>query len=105
MNKVIEEIAAERQRQIDEEGFDERHDDQFHQKRELSFAAICYAAPEPIYVFRSHSQAQHLYSDPWPWHVKWDKREQHDLRRRLIIAAALIAADIEQLDREHAERE
>lgn len=104
MRKVIEEIAVERQRQIDEEGFDERHDDQFHQQRELSLAAICYAAPEKIYVHRCHSDATHLYTDPWPWHAKWDKRDTHDLRRRMIIAASLLVADIERLDREREER-
>lgn len=96
---VIEEVAAERQRQIEEEGFDEDHDDAYHSRRELSLAAICYAAPEPVYTHQS-TQYAHSFVDPWPWDQAWDKRQKHDQRRRLVIAAALLVADIERLDRE-----
>ena len=97
--KIIKEIEKERIRQIEDEGFTEKQDRFNHQKYELSLAAICYAATEQVYILRSSSQV-HSFQDPWPWHVKWDKRATHNKRKKLIIAAALIAAEIERIDRE-----
>lgn len=94
---VVEEIAAERERQIKEEGFDREHD-AHHFEWELSLASICYAAPENIYIHRK-TPATHGFHDPWPWHRKDDKRHKHGKRRRLIIAAALLVAEIERLDK------
>lgn len=105
MRQVIEEIAAERQRQIEEEGYDPKHDE-LHFEWELSLAAVCYAAPEHIYVYRrtpgQTTPAQHTFQDPWPWRKEdVDKREKHGHRKKLVIAAALLVAEIERLDRLH----
>ncbi len=90
MNNITQEILAERLRQVAQEGFDGDHDNE-HSNGQLAMAAACYAAPEPIEI-------RH-YNDPWPWDVSWDKRQKHDRRRQLVIAGALIVAEIERLDR------
>jgi hypothetical protein len=35
--------------------------------------------------------------DAWPWSRNWDKRDKHSRTRRLEIAGALIAAEIDRL--------
>jgi hypothetical protein len=79
---VIDEIAAERRRQIEVEGFSAAHDDR-HAEGELAEAAACYA------VRRLNAR--------WPWDLEWWKPK--GIRRNLIKAAALIIAEIERLDR------
>lgn len=106
----LADIADERQRQISVEGWTPEHDNS-HDKGEMAMAAACYAAPEP--VFTKHISAQGQYSneeyfyDAWPWSEQWDKRGKHDRRRRLVIAGALIVAELDRLDRqwnrEHAQ--
>lgn len=105
---VIEEIAAERQRQIDKEGYHPVHDDE-HDEGELAMAAACYAAPERIYRLNEFAASME-FKDPFPW--RGDKRPHNGnvvlhnkvvsktrRRRLLVIAAALIVAEIERLDR------
>ena len=106
----IERITAERQRQIDTEGWTPEHDDK-HARGELAIAASCYASPEPIKAkrhfppqcnCRSVGECSHLFGksrwvDPWPWAEKWDKRSRHSRLRQLEIAGALIAAEIDRL--------
>jgi hypothetical protein len=111
MKTGAELIAAERERQVAREGWSAQHD-AGHSAGELAMAAACYAAPEPIFVHREAEQAwlsgndggrgdRQLYAegyyDPWPWDAGWDKREKHDRLRRLVIAGALIAAEIDRL--------
>ena len=108
---VIDEIADERRRQVEAEGWTPEHDDK-HSDRSLSMAAALYAAPEPLYQLERVADGDFLFRDPWPWFERvpgarggwlptraWDKRGKHDRRRRLVIAAALIVAEIERLDR------
>jgi hypothetical protein len=106
----IERIAAERQRQVEREGWTPKHDDK-HDSDELSLAAIAYASPLPVKVeayiippcgCRSAGECHHVFGkkkwiDPWPWESEWDKRKQHPRLRRLEIAGALIAAEIDRL--------
>lgn len=109
--RAINDIVAERQRQISKEGWTPEHDDR-HSDGSLAMAAALYAAPTELYqVFASPSGVQ--WRDPWPWkrdanHGRYegivevndgDKRQVHDRRRRLVIAAALTVAEIERLDR------
>ena len=101
----IEAIAAERQRQLEEEGWTPEHDDQ-HTDDSLALVAALYAAPVPIYSadLIKDDDGRVLFfgfDDPWPttWDASFDKRLDHDRRRRLVIAGALIAADIDRLDR------
>lgn len=98
---VLEEIAAERQRQIEEEGWTPKHDDRNHPHGELAIAAACYAAPTavlmeyPEKVMRGDSRRL-----VWPWDREWWKPK--DERRNLIRSAALLVARIEQIDRKAA---
>jgi hypothetical protein len=89
---VIEEIAAERRRQIEVEGWVPEHDDA-HDSGQLAMAAVCYAR------FSTGRRIHRLGSCPldWPWDIEWWKPKCP--RRDLIRAAALIVAEIERLDR------
>lgn len=116
-------IAAERQRQIDAEGYDASHDDA-HQHGQIAWAAACYAAPGPIYrqswthrrlnapdrSGRSVSEApspwatEVTFREPWPWDYTYFKPSDDDSGiddriRELAKAGALIAAEIDRLQR------
>ena len=94
----IERIAAERQRQIDKEGWDAQHDAQ-HYDGSLVRAAVCYAAAAvsmPIKQVKSVLPGGITYKDHWPWEKSWDKRGKHTPMRMLVIAGALIAAEIDR---------
>lgn len=102
-------IAAERVRQIEEEGWTPGHD-AGHSQGEIAWAAVCYAAPDRVYrEHRMHSGRAIQFIDPWPWDPCWDKRVvvakgQKALLasrvRELVKAGALIAAEIDRLLRE-----
>ena len=96
----IDAIAAERKRQIEVEDWTPDHDDE-HTDGSLSTVAAIYAAhPLKLFVHWSDSAGLH-FEDPWPetWDSEWDRRDDFDERRRLVIAGALIAAEIDRLDR------
>lgn len=95
---VIDEIAAERKRQIEAEGWTSEHDDQEHEGGALAIAAACYAetAGDCGHYAPSRYQSEPVPID-WPWHSKWWKPKNP--RRDLIRAGALIVAEIERLDR------
>lgn len=92
MSAPMEEIAAERRRQIEVEGWTPEHDD-IQDMGQLSAAASCYALysayPDPI--------PKGWKPSAWPWSS--DTWNPKDPRRDLIRAAALIVAEIERLDR------
>jgi hypothetical protein len=96
MPTVIEEIAAERQRQRDEEGWTDEHDDT-HDDGSLAKAAACYAMSgaglNPSFIERVRQAI-------WTWAASWWKPKGR--RRDLVRAAALIVAEIERLDRAEA---
>ena len=93
---VIDEIAAERKRQVMEEGWTEAHDAREHMQGELSAAAAAYA----IHASREIHPTQTGYFSPppnfWPFSPQWWKPKGP--RRDLIRAAALIVAEIDRLD-------
>lgn len=89
-------IAAERQRQITEEGWTSGHDDT-HVDGELANAAAYYAATCEPY---SHIRGNHF----WPllpdgWSCKYHRRNPEHRIRMLAIAGALCAAEIDRLQR------
>ena len=91
----IDAIAAERRRQIEAEGWSAAHDDQ-HVNGELAGAAAAYA------LLRSHVDpgtvmGEDLVQQLWPWSPNWWKPK--DRRADLVRAGALIAAEIDRLDR------
>ena len=100
---VLDEIAAERQRQLTLEGWTAEHDDG-HDKGELAKAAACFAVDE--HLFRAEERPSTSYAPStayvplWPWDDAWWK--PRDRRRNLVLAAALIVAEIERLDRAEA---
>lgn len=81
-----ERIAAERQRQLDAEGWTPEHDDG-HAPGDLLLAGICYA-------LHARGREQTAY-DWWPWDDEWFK--PGDRVRDLEKAGALIAAEIDRL--------
>lgn len=88
-------IAEERQRQVNVEGWSAEHDDK-HYDNEMAWAAICYvkrANIGPSY----HPQTRPPLS-AWPWDDEcWKPSE--DRVRNLVKAGALIAAEIDRLQR------
>lgn len=113
---VIEEIADERARQIGEEDWQPEHDAEHHSDESLALVAALYASPIELFKIESGPRYMHAI-DPWPWKREQvyhrygedfdpvikvndgDKRNKHDRRKRLVIAAALIVAEIERFDR------
>ena len=98
----IDDIAAERRRQIEEEGWTAEHDGAEHAPGDLALAAACYAK----HATRSDAARQYWKDEGkepkrWPWASHWWKPK--DRRRDLVRAGALIAAEIDRLDREAAE--
>jgi hypothetical protein len=112
--EVIAEIAAERSRQIEVEGWTPEHDDE-HDRGQLANAAACYANPDnvswtdiwgrglnPDGSVRPVGIAKVSFTRAlrWPWEQRWWKPA--DKRRNLVKAAALLVAEIERLDRAKA---
>ena len=88
---VIDEISAERQRQVDQEGWSAEHDDG-HINGSIARAAGCYS------LGADGSVDWKLIEALWPWDPEWFKPK--DRRRDLVRAGALIVAEIERLDRQ-----
>lgn len=90
---VLEDIATERRRQIEAEGWLPAHDD-LHDAGKLASAAACYAAVSSSLIM------DYPTGEPppaWPWADEWWKPTTP--RRNLVKAAALIVAEIERIDR------
>lgn len=85
-------IAAERKRQVEKEGWDATHDDT-HVRGEMAITAACYAVEGTAAVVTVDG------CEAWPWGSCDDKRNWHGPVRRLVIAGALIAAEIDRLSR------
>ena len=88
-SQAVLDVAAERRRQIEAEGWTPEHDDE-HSVGELAKAAACYALV-------SAGFNPDATITVWPWHRLWWKPS--DKRRNLVKAGALILAEIERLDR------
>ena len=74
---VIKEIADERRRQIEREGWTPEHDNE-HGDGSLARAAACYAAGERLWC----AAAAYRYNELWPWEdAAWKPK---DRRRDLI---------------------
>lgn len=99
--KAIDDIAAERARQITKEGWSLAHDDE-HDLGEMATAAALYALgstdratiASPI---APHWRGETILNRLWPWSRDWWKPK--DRRQDLVRAGALIVAEIERLDR------
>ena len=83
-------IQEERRRQQDVEGWGAGHDAN-HRDGEMAYAAMCYASPCAAH------EAQGLPAR-WPWDSMWWKPSRNPVKN-LIKAGALIAAEIDRLQR------
>lgn len=105
----VELIAAERQRQIDAEGWTPEHDDG-HTLGEMAAAGACYA------LLTTRWKGGRLVRDIlWPWDDEWFKPAEYpdppyhrDIHvdkdvKDLARAGALIAAEIDRLQRSRRE--
>jgi hypothetical protein len=98
----IELISTERGRQIENEGWTTEHDDA-HDHGELADAAMCYVGaamtPHPTYTHLPgpYSGGNVIPPEAWPWESAWWKPA--DRIRNLAKAGALIAAEIDRLQR------
>ena len=111
VSNAARDVLAERQRQINAEGWAPDHDDE-HDGGELAAAGAAYALHAADYL-NPHSQGDGGDEAPdcWPWHDAIAGRGEGPEktkpawwkpgapRRNLIKAGALILAEIERLDR------
>ncbi len=104
-------IAAERARQVNEEGWTPEHDAE-HADGALRKAAACYLDPTKVGWRRKvveHAEnggrdRTTVVSNEWPWDVEWFKPSPDPIRN-LVKAGALIAAEIDRLSALYPEPE
>jgi len=97
----VQDVVAERQRQVSNEGWTPEHDDT-HRAGEMAKAAACYAWASAL---PAYSRAVHegdwwrtvILRRLWPWDRNWWKPKNP--RRDLVRAGALILAEIDRIDR------
>ncbi|MCK5133206.1 MAG: hypothetical protein KAR40_13775 [Candidatus Sabulitectum sp.] len=101
MKTGIESIAIERQRQIDAEGWTPSHDDE-HVHGALSAAGASYAMNASENIDRAIVGVVDTIEKPndWPFLPKFWKPTPKDLVRQLAKAGALIAAEIDRINRD-----
>lgn len=97
--KAVEDVLAERKRQIEAEGWTPEHDN-VHSDGQMAAAAACYAlASDGVNYVERLGMRGHVHQRRiiWPWGREWWKPSSR--RRNLVKAGALILAEIERLDR------
>lgn len=103
-SKANQDLAVERRRQIEAEGYDPLHDDE-HVSGEISAYAAFYAMPPAA---RDWPATETGYGSTWGEAIVpegWVQPKTGDRRRELVKAGALILAEIERLDREAMNKE
>lgn len=105
MKTGAELIAAERERQVKEECWTAEHDAR-HAEGQLAGAALCYALWHCGYIGKF---AWRLAMALWPWEEEWWKPAATpdgaaNAVRDLAKAGALIAAEIDRIQRAGEER-
>ena len=96
----VELIAQERQRQIEKEGWTPKHDDKLT-PGVLGIAGACYALDAAARLMPSWKDELELRKTTlhlWPFDSEWFKPTS-DSVRQLTKAGALIAAEIDRLQR------
>lgn len=94
MTNGVELIAVERERQKTVEGWSNSHDDE-HDSQEMVLAAIAYASVD---LARQGFMRDRMGLSLWPWETRWWKPEVDHIRN-LVKAGALLAAEIDRLQR------
>lgn len=95
---AVDLIAQERQRQVEVEGYNAEHDDDYgHWDGEMAHAAAAYA----LGGGRITNIGGDRVIDIWPttWDQEGDTIKSKPRIRQLVIAGALIVAEIERLQR------
>lgn len=87
---ALDDIAAERRRQVQVEGWTAAHDDEYRFGK-LAAAAACYA------LSATRRDGGDELPPFWPFAPEWWKPKNR--RRDLVRAGALIVAEIERLNR------
>ena len=89
---ALQDVANERRRQIEVEGWTPKHDDN-HTAAEMAIAAACY-------ILYGIDSVGNFGSSLWNW-TGWARGwfKPKDRRSNLVRAAALLLAEIERLDR------
>ena len=115
MSKASNDVWAERQRQIEAEGWTSGHDDD-HRRGELAAAAECYTYKKyATDITKSWPDKPIKAPKKWPWGKMWWKPKTY--RENLVRAGALymaeadrctrkaesVTAEIERVDREKRE--
>lgn len=93
-------IAAERQRQIDREGWTAEHDDQWEDGELRKAARVYLQWVGATYINRVDSEGRRAVPPGWPWDREWWKPSE-DVRADLVKAGALIAAELDRLNRQN----
>ena len=98
VTSALADVAAERKRQREVEGWTPEHDDE-HGDGTMAAAAAAYVFATDCGVAHTVDGEEYLVDgrELWPWDWKWWKPK--DRRRNLVRAGALIVAEIERLDR------
>lgn len=104
--QAVNDIIAERQRQISEGGWTPEHDDRYD-SGELAGAAACYARYTNArgWVFPTNPTDYQSAGEPFDWPLDSEWWKPTNPRRDLVKAGALILADIERLDRAYPSQE
>lgn len=97
----IEAIAAERQRQIEKEGWTPEHDDQYDDQQ-LAYAAAWYAIP--MFTRNVVAGCMKGFKPIWPWDACWLKSDARRRKRDIEKAGALLASEWDRLDRAEKKR-
>lgn len=100
VSDAANDVIAERQRQVSQEGWTPEHDDN-HSSGEMAGAAACYArhvnGRQWVYQSRPDDYSSEEAPESWPWDEAWWKPKSP--RKDLVRAAALLIAEIERIDR------
>lgn len=100
MKTGVKLITEERQRQIEVEGWTAEHDAE-HVTGDLALASISYVL-DYIESWRGTLDGSRVALDFWPWDMQWWKPTPDDPVRQLVKAGALIAAEIDKLQRQRS---
>ncbi|NGO50456.1 hypothetical protein [Allomesorhizobium camelthorni] len=101
MSRAVADIVAERQRQIDAEGWTPEHDDK-HKKGEILLAAKAYFAHATRRALSPSGGDRAGIPYDWPWDAKWWKPKAP--RQDLVRAGALALAEKDRIHRVFAKR-
>lgn len=96
-SKALEDVLAERRRQIEEKGWTPEHDDK-HNDGAIALAGAGYAEAAAWAVMAPDDKQFTDDDPPQSWPEEWEFKPGTP-RRMLVKATALMLAEIERIDR------